>query len=408
MPADSLVHVRGLDPRETLIEAAAVLATATQEPDFLDRLSGIYQPSQVDEILSFFSLRMPSIVDGSLEVPSDYLLGECLKVVEASDPREVPLAAALMSLNLYSLGRLGPVADVAVKSLWPKIWGPIAQFLRSVCEEVRDDVDELDSPNPPVMEDLDCNFSWNPHDPCLLGDYTMWARGTGPLFHSLGGWDSAWTMPQRPATDTGESSWKSWDHEAQIAYWTPLAQLVVGPLGWTDPAVGVARWVLRGTPTAEPELRFLSQVWGVDALMFFCTTNDWVPHMNQEVGIFRAGVGPAERIYSSTWRKQQLIGSGEYHLSQHLMWQMFGETWSEASHRQRYARVFKPDDQRRDEAILMLERFAGWYRNLELHGPDGLKVHVIAPPVGYLGKFRRDPQTRRWHRTSTQVHRWGN
>lgn len=325
--------------------------------------------------------------------------------------RDVPLAAALVTLNLYGLGRLGPVADVAVKALWPKIWGPIAQFLRSACSEAgAGKTADGSGPKPPVMAlPNDDPYSWNPHDGPMLGDYTMWARGVGPMFHSLAGWDSAWAMPPRPVIDGCDHPWGHEDLARQVAYWAPLAQLAIGPMGWTDPALGIARWILRGMPISEPSLRFLSEVWGGDALMFFTATRDWVP-MTDESGIFVAGARGAERFYSSLRRKQQLIGSGGYHLSHHLVWQMFGEVPSNLPECEASGQVFRSEGSG-DGAVLMLQRFAGWYRNLELFGrqfPDGSNISVIAPPVGYLGKFKRDSKTRRWHSVSTFVHGWGN
>ena len=410
MPADSLVHLRGLDSRETLIEAAAVLSVAIQDPDFIDALDGVYEPAEIGEILGFFSLRMPSIIGRSFDVAPEYLLGECLKVVEASDIREVPLTAALMSLNLYSLGRLGPVADVAVRALWHKLLNPVLDFLRAACCKAADTDEEDFRPRPPVMAlPEESPFSWDPHDRSLLADHTMWARGIGPMFHSIAGWNSVWTMPPRPRLDLDEGSWQVDGLERQTAYWSPLAQLVLGPLGWTDPALGIARWILRGMPTTETPMRFLAEVWGTDALMFFCTSRDWVP-MIEEAGIFTVGVAGAGLVYSSSRRKQRLIGYGEYHLGQHLAWQMFDEWTSNPVEPERSDEIFRSGNVGSADAALMLKRFAGWYRNLELVGealPDGSKVHLVAPPAGYLGVFRRDSRTRRWHSASTLVHRWG-
>jgi hypothetical protein len=61
-------------------------------------------------------------------------------------------------------------------------------------------------------------------------------------------------------------------------------------------------------------------------------------------------------------------------------------------------------------ATLVTDSMCSWYRFLILHGGElpgrgeGWEIDVVAKPVGWLGTFRRSPNTDIWHSVSESTH----
>ena len=71
------------------------------------------------------------------------------------------------------------------------------------------------------------------------------------------------------------------------------------------------------------------------------------------------------------------------------------------------------NDSRNDAGLLMLDVYAGWYRELLSLRPVSTKlsaprIDVVVKPVGWLGTFSLSPQTGLWYRGDHSTHLLGN
>lgn len=310
--------------------------------------------------------------------------------------------AAVALLNLMcdeALNQHVTASTLTGSGLISRAWKQIHRFVYLLKSTSPHDAVPAPALNGPLSKD------WIAHDKDLVGDYTPWSLGIGPMFHTLAGWDSTWLMAR------GMMEGEQW---SAISYWAPLPHMAVGPLGWSDPAVGVARWILMGMPNDTPELSLLSRVWGVDALMYFAHPQmDWVPQSHDYLGFrLRTSGWRISEIYEARESAKSFSRCGELHMQVHLQWQLragFDDI-------DREVHVYAREADRNPKFVVELEKMAGWHAQLYATGDKlsaessgtELELMVVAPPVGPLGTFKRSRTTGLWYSGSHEVHLWGH
>lgn len=132
-----------------------------------------------------------------------------------------PLTASLVLLTLLC-AELKPI-NVALRTMAFSS-GAVVRAIQSLLDWTRASAPDakqgygaLTSPT-----EVSSKADKNPFDVSLIGDYSPWTDGLGPMFHSLGGWDYTWAMPQEP-TNQHPGSWH--------AYWAPPASPAPWPPG---------------------------------------------------------------------------------------------------------------------------------------------------------------------------------
>lgn len=355
--------------------------------------------SLLGELLHVTGLRLPSAVNRA-ELPAFVeALRELSRLVRVVPDRSSSVRAAVGLLNLAceeSMEQSAAVSKVFRSGLLDTAWQHVRRFVAApASEERRTQPPEIGTP---------ASSEWNAHDRSLLGDYSPWSWGVGPMFQTLGGWDATWQMARRSSKA---------EHLDMIRFWAPLPHLVLGPLGWSDPALGVARWILLGMPQSTPELSLLGRVWGAEALMYFSHPQmDWIPESHGCLG-FQPGTSGRRisRIYESREIAEAFWGCGGLHMQVHLEWQMCGQQEPTGIRPPVYTSVVD-----RPNVVLHLDATRGWHTLLQTVGDrlaaeladPRIEVTIIAPPVGLLGTFRRSQLTGLWYSGSHEAHTLGH
>lgn len=280
------------------------------------------------------------------------------------------------------------------------VGGVPSALLRRVADFVSDvRGDEPKVPWAPSDADLD-------YDP-LEGD--TWVRASRRLFVDL-------NVPEiRESFGTPETPILG---PIAVAYWHPLYVLTYTALGWSRPAVGLARWVLSGMPVREPALALLRARWSLDAMGFA-----FHPHGEEMLSI----MGPVKGSRLTT--TYRLDGDfGRYAMAQRPFWGALSQGGGDPLHSFSHMRMHVSGNgenakhlliggnSKEVEAHLLLNHYEGWHAALRQLGrslpasPDGgsWKVHVTTKDVGYLGRFRRSQMTGNWYLCRTQTHELGN
>ncbi|MCO4236897.1 hypothetical protein NG702_05575 [Pseudarthrobacter sp. MDT3-28] len=351
-------------------------------------------------LLESTGLVLPSALRENRLTSSEAVMNEMLTIVQGPFGCENGPQAAVALLNVLCEKQLGGhryAASLMGNGLVLRAWKHIYRFVHVLRSKPKHAL--TPGLKGPLAED------WIAHDSDLVGDNTPWSLGIGPLFQTLAGWDSTWLMAK------GKMSYQQSD---SISYWTPLPLLAIGPLGWSDPAVGVARWILMGMPDETPELSLLFRVWGADALMYFSHPQmDWIPQSHEYLGFeLRTSGRRISEIYESRESTEAFSGCGGLHMQVHLQWQLragFNEIVGEAH-------MYGHEAGRKPKFVLELEKMAGWHAQLysagdklsaEVSNPD-IELIVVAPPVGSLGTFRRSRTTGLWYSGSHEAHLLGH
>ncbi|MDH2415809.1 hypothetical protein [Nocardioides sp. CER19] len=254
-----------------------------------------------------------------------------------------------------------------------------------------------------------------------LGDNGPW------VWHLKDAWHACTTdarevhRPRKPAL--GVADW----HGRFIAYWTPMFQPLLFGLGWTRPDVGLARWRDMGYPALDPILNAALRWWGKsgieDLLAWAAITDVFIKQaevFGEQVGMGLTQQGrlpdaPAwearrhERPWKDTWKG----GGDPFHLWHHAVLPL-GLDWSpgKGAHLGQLAAAPKVYDVRvgsQQGSVLLADTYPGWYLRLAQKPPitDSGVVDVVRKPVGWLGAFRRSPDTKLWHRTAHDLHLLG-
>lgn len=419
MPIRAWIPVESLDDDLLTLESAAVLALmakhrtselsiAIKRWHLIEASFGgnVQEPTRFEDavialrtLLQSTGLALPSTLKETREASFDAALTELSGLVQGPLRGRNSPQAAVALLNLAceeSLVRTEGFPRLLQSKLLSRAWKQIYFFTRSIKPKPI-------SPPPPKLRGP-VPAEWKSHDPDLVGDSTPWSVGIGPMFHTLAGWDSTWLMGH--GTMMRDELWNS------ISYWTPLPHLALGLLGWSDPAVGSARWILMGMPKETPELSLLSRVWGVDALMYFAHPQmDWVTH--DFLGFeLRTSGRQISRIYEELGDAKAFTDCGSLHMHIHLQWQLgIGNNQPAGG-----SHLYSSTEGRHPRFVLDLEKMAGWHAQLysaadqlsaDFSNPE-LELMVVAPPVGPLGTFKRSRTTGLWHSGSHEAHLLGH
>lgn len=418
MPIRAWIPVESLDDDLLTLESAAVLALmakhrtselsiAIKKWQLIEASLGgnIQEPTGLEgavialrNLLESTGLALPSTLKVSRKASFDAALTEMSGLVQGPlQGRNSPQAAVAL-LNLAceeSLVRTERLLMLLQSKLLSRAWNQIYLFASSIKPKPGS------PPRPQLRGPVPAE--WKSHDPDLVGDSTPWSIGIGPMFHTLAGWDSTWLMGN--GTMMRDELWNS------IRYWTPLPHLALALLGWSDPAVGSARWILMGMPKETPELSLLSRVWGPDALMYFAHPQmDWVAH--EFLGFeLRTSGRHISRIYEELGNAKAFSDCGSLHMHVHLQWQLGIGNNQPAGN----SHLYSSTKGRPPRFVLELEKLAGWHSQLYLAGdnlpvlPNGeVVMTVVAPPVGPLGTFKRSRTTGLWYVGSHDAHLLGH
>ena len=238
------------------------------------------------------------------------------------------------------------------------------------------------------------------------------------------------SMPTLPTGATGAQPY--------IRYWFSLSAVVVGHLGWREPATGLAAWINNGMPEDNAIMSAIKKLWGLDAASLLAE-----PSRTNLLKIASEVLRPKENESAQTWHYPDLDspkykhsrwfiekkaeadkkwgapnagGWDPLHLTDHVgsvlgMYQsthyadQFGARLLHSSHASYDAR-----------ASLIVESGTPWYSALTKWGDrlssrhDGRswRVEVVSKDYGYIGEFRRSSVTGLWFTGKHSSHMLGN
>lgn len=256
----------------------------------------------------------------------------------------------------------------------------------------------------------------------LRGDGGPWER------HLKAAWRASITeardvpLPRDPsqgyATNPQSPDW----HAKVIAYWAPMLQLLVFGLGWPRPDIGLARWRERGYPDQHPILRTVLRWWGKDGVEDFLA---WA-QARDGFGNLAGWLGQTANVPTRQSGFPLWPGLEELELARRTPeWQAIWSGGSDPHHLLSHAMVaveprdeFLTNPQVLDAGsihgtrVLMLDIYAGWYRELLglrplLTPTEPPRIDVVIKPVGWLGTYTLSPETGLWYRGEHAVHLLG-
>lgn len=269
---------------------------------------------------------------------------------------------------------------------------------------------ELDHPTPAVSNDLASAIS----EGNTYGALRV-RRGTVPLWNEAPGpWSYGTTAMCRVlANPTGNESlpaspYPRSEHEQAISYWSALYYMLKYSLGWMNPGKGMMWWLDHGVRSGDRRLEVLDRVWHEDGYLdifaaWLCTA----PSGSEAVRPDPAWLRRQElRAQALTW-PPFTGGSDPLHL-QNVDAEVNGAEPNEE------ARLLRSSTKER-AAVLMLDRFQGWYGSLgrlggtlpEL-GSRSWHIDVVVREVGWLGTYRRSRETGLWFSGQHRFHVVGN
>ena len=249
-------------------------------------------------------------------------------------------------------------------------------------------------------------MSWGPDpvSPELIGDSGPWIWALPTLVRALNDPRGTWSPPLAPWLPGGRSD----ELAKAINYWAPLTTLTFGVLGWTQPDLGVQRWIAAGRPTDTPELMVLDRWWGQHALALtaWAQASPNPAGYAQEITARTAAekttsVATAPVRVLPEWHPMINGGTDPLHLG-HVLDHLLGPGLDERGVVSHFMHRGATDPNR--DAGLVLDTYAGWYARLAREGnalphrQDGRswRVHVTVKPLGYLGTYRRSRVSGRW------------
>jgi len=258
-----------------------------------------------------------------------------------------------------------------------------------------------------------------------MGDDGPWQLNVPSMWRAIADPHGRHFFPKVGAPKAAES-----DLDALVAFWSPLPQLLQFSFGWhpTDgphPGSEVSDGkrvqmgtgalhlasALQGGPSwgglggEDPRVQFIQAVWGphLDVFAAWCLRDEkLVEHLRE----MRKQPFSSEEVPFA----QNLTGD-TLHLSRH-----WGTPWRKAfemadesleGREEEKTCIVSADGA---EAVLLLERYVGWYRMLTKVGPqvEATQVDVVVKPVGWLGTFQRSPLTGIWYSGDHDLHMVGH
>jgi hypothetical protein len=212
-----------------------------------------------------------------------------------------------------------------------------------------------------------------------------------------------------------------------ITYWFSLSVVVLGHLAWSNPSLGMARWVNSGMPGDGGVLSGLKRLFGADVAALILNTNvaeaadTLTEKMPDRRGLRGAAYDASKNLSckpeiaraveeNTRWAAMTNGGSDSLHLSVHLRSLLLGPSprpirlsGGRNAHSEPHAHLLLPDAY-------------GWYESLQRRGDsmpsrqDGRswRIHVTSATLGYLGEFRKSRETGRWFAGKHSSHMLGN
>lgn len=231
--------------------------------------------------------------------------------------------------------------------------------------------------------------------------------------------DASWLPPKDPA---GSGYMPDF-----ITYWFSLSAVVLGHLAWSNPSLGMARWVNSGMPGDDGVLSGLKRLYGADAAALILNANvaELATKMTHVVPNYlnrsEDTSDPSRALVHSPaigsgisrrrrWTAMLSGGSDPLHLTDHLESLLLMPGPREVRLSGGIDTVSAPN------AHLLLPDAYGWYESLQRNGnklpvrPDGRswRVDVTSATLGYLGEFRRSRETGLWFAGRHSSHMLGN
>lgn len=220
------------------------------------------------------------------------------------------------------------------------------------------------------------------------------------------GWGALVPLAWRTLADPdGDHLWPVWgDHPSGHAIRTLGAALEVmwTTTGWPRLDLGADRWRRAGYPTDHRGLALVVALAGqqLEEFVAWLVTSGSVVNLEsaiaQHVGTdpiwgdrVSVDVSWLRRVEESARGPSPLVGGGDpLHLSMHVMGPLLGE--------QEPNGLLLTSEPKARRAVLLVDRYAGWYSALARHGATlpklpgnrSWRVDVVCRPVGHLGEYR--------------------
>jgi hypothetical protein len=229
-----------------------------------------------------------------------------------------------------------------------------------------------------------------------------------------------------PPDPTGEFLRSGFDRHAElIAFWAPLAHLLIFGLGWRRPDYGLARWRDLGFSRKDPILDVVFAWWGPERIADYLA---WAAAKQPFVGVEQR---LAEKLYfepgrrffpddddlvrrrsTAEWRGVWGDDMDPLHLTGHL----FSALEPTAGHDPvpvDRADVAANDNREIPRFYILGETYAGFYMDLPHYkigkaaNGRSVRTDIFVKRVGWMGEYRRHDQTGLWFRGRSHVHLLG-
>lgn len=264
-------------------------------------------------------------------------------------------------------------------------------------------------------------MDWNvdSHVSEILGEGGPWARLITEAWQAATG-HGLRHLPPDPSPPfgwTGELEFDAQVHARLISFWNPLVHLVGYGLGWAYPDQGLARWYVSRGRVNDPLLRVLSEWWGRRRIADFLLWGGFAHGLPNAAPLLNPPVSWSDvelrnRKNAADWQYVWGGGSDPMHL-------MFPSQVPANAEKSTYLvrtapQIVNGELTGRTRVVMARERYAGWYTELDSIGGDliaqGQRPHidVYIDSVGFLGTYRKHPDTLRWFRGRSDIHLWGN
>jgi hypothetical protein len=218
------------------------------------------------------------------------------------------------------------------------------------------------------------------------------------------------------------------EHGEQILYWEGAMYVLTMALGWTDPGLGLKRWMDAGRPDQEPLLYLLKRVWDHAGQLERLAAWLWLSDGEKSARTIRQLPGATT---SRAWGRlhwkpdpsfgtevehrwasrggalpfKQPIGSNELHLG-HVLW--MAHPGGPAGH-------LCGVDHASGRAVIVIDTVSHWYGSFYQTAtalPDlvdrSWKVDLLVRNWGWLGTYRRSRETGLWFLGRHATHMLGN
>ena len=238
-----------------------------------------------------------------------------------------------------------------------------------------------------------------------------------------------WAIPAVLRTAAGSAYGSRWpaapdrtDPDSAHGYWTALHHLLLYSFGWRRPDRGLRWWYDAGYPTEDRRLRLIAETYladgqldGYAAWLWRWSAEMWSYHQTQLMALAgnaddgipveadQGWIQAQEEVAASSDIPDPLSGGAD---SLHLSMHAGGPVQP----------VDAPTQLRRSgrgsrSGVLVCDSASGWYRALMERANELPSIHdhrwqidVIIKPIGWIGAYRRSPQTGLWSVGNHRLH----